>query len=59
MNDLTLDELRMLESMITDTSDLFKPGEGALFMRIVKAIGEREELESMDFNDCEGGACKL
>ena len=33
--------------------------EGQLLTRIQALHAEKEELESMDFDDCLGGACKL
>jgi len=33
--------------------------EGSLLKVIKGAHAERVELESMDFDDCAGGACKL
>ncbi|SIS45103.1 hypothetical protein [Neptunomonas antarctica] len=60
MNDLTLTELATLLSVFNRAglSDLDKT-EQEMFERIQHAHAERLELESMDFDDCLGGACKL
>ncbi len=60
MNDLTLSELATLLAVFNraGTSSLDK-AEQEMFARISQAHAEREELESMDFDDCLGGACKL
>lgn len=60
MHELTLEELSAL-------LDVFKRAgvaadestEGQLMSRVAQLHQEREELESMDFDDCLGGACKL
>lgn len=60
MNDFTLQELEALLSVFkkagvqTDGSI-----EGELLTRLQEAHEMRAELESMDFDDCLGGACKL
>ena len=66
MNDLTLSELATLLAVFNRAglsakgipADLDK-AEQEMFARITQAHAEREELESMDFDDCLGGACKL
>ncbi len=60
MNDFTLDELNTLIAVfekagISDDAS----AEALMFSRIKTAQAERAELESMDFDDCLGGACKL
>ncbi|WP_299201951.1 hypothetical protein [uncultured Amphritea sp.] len=60
MNDFTLDELNTLIAVfekagVADDSS----AEALMFSRIKTAQAERAELESMDFDDCLGGACKL
>ncbi|MGY8870655.1 MAG: hypothetical protein ACKVJE_09465 [Pseudomonadales bacterium] len=60
MNDLTLTELATLiavfkRAAVTDQDK----EEQEMFERIKLAHAERLELESMDFDDCLGGACKL
>ena len=60
MNDFTLDELNTLVAVfekagIAEDSSV----EAEMFNRIKTAQAERAELESMDFDDCLGGACKL
>ncbi|WP_372833435.1 hypothetical protein [Pontibacterium sp.] len=62
MKDLTLNELEILLAVfaragVEDT--VGDEGEGELLAQIKKAHAERQELESMDFDDCLGGACKL
>lgn len=59
MNDFTLDELNTLMAVFERAGDLKTTQEQELFERIKQAQSEREELESMDFDDCLGGACKL
>lgn len=60
MNDLTTAELGILVDVFdragvaADSS-----AEGTLRKQIEQAHYERLELESMDFDDCAGGACKL
>ena len=60
MNDLTLAELATLIAVFERASvtDQDKD-EQEMFERIKLAHAERLELESMDFDDCLGGACKL
>lgn len=60
MNDLTTAELAVLlevfdrAGVIADTSV-----EGRLREQVEQLHSDRLELESMDFDDCAGGACKL
>ncbi|BBB28445.1 hypothetical protein [Neptunomonas japonica] len=60
MKDLTLTELATLiavfERAVLTEQDKNEQG---MFERIKLAHAERLELESMDFDDCLGGACKL
>ncbi|GGB99803.1 hypothetical protein GCM10011352_27540 [Marinobacterium zhoushanense] len=60
MHELNLDELSALLAVfaragVQDGGDT----EGQLLARIRQLHAEREEMESMDFDDCLGGACKL
>lgn len=60
MNDLTLDELKALLAVFERAAvTLDDSTEGRLLALIQQQHREREELESMDFDDCLGGACKL
>ncbi len=60
MNDLTLDELNILLSVFARAGVEAGAGdEGELLQRLRQAQVEREELDSLDFDDCAGGACKL
>lgn len=60
MNDFTLDELNVLVAVFEKAGAAEGEGlEAELFGRIKAAQAERAELESMDFDDCLGGACKL
>ena len=60
MNDFTTDELGILVSVV-ERAGVAEDGsaEGSLLKVIKGAHAERMELESMDFDDCAGGACKL
>ena len=60
MNDFTTDELGILVSVF-ERAGVAEDGsaEGSLLKVIKGAYSERMELESMDFDDCAGGACKL
>ena len=60
MNDLTTTELGILVEVF-DRAGVAADGtaEGTLRKQIGQAHSERLELESMDFDDCAGGACKL
>ncbi|MDI3323048.1 hypothetical protein QKW35_01550 [Pontibacterium granulatum] len=60
MKDLTLNELETLLAVFKKAGIEPSVGdEGELLTRIEQAHAERQELESMDFDDCLGGACKL
>lgn len=60
MNDFTLDELNVLVAVFEKAGIAEDNGsESEMFSRIKSAQAERAELESMDFDDCLGGACKL
>lgn len=60
MNDFTLDELAALLEVFAKAEVTEQQGvAGELLVRLKKAHEERSELESMDFDDCLGGACKL
>lgn len=60
MNDFTLSELATLIAVFNraGSSDL-NDAEQEMLARVTQAHAERQELESMDFDDCLGGACKL
>jgi hypothetical protein len=61
MNDLTIAELRTILGWFKsyeDSEGTYQEDDdvaGAL----KKTLAEKEELESMDLDDCAGGACKL
>ena len=61
MNDFTLEELaaflKVFEAAGVDSNA--ETVEASLYARLQQAHSERAELESMDFDDCVGGACKL
>lgn len=60
MNDFTLQELETLLSVFAKAGVEESAGsEGEMLTFIRQAHSERQELESMDFDDCLGGACKL
>lgn len=60
MKDLTLNELEILLAVFARAGVEDTAGdEGELLAQVKKAHAERQELESMDFDDCLGGACKL
>lgn len=60
MNDLTLAELATLMAVFERAAVREQDkDEQEMFERIKLAHAERLELESMDFDDCLGGACKL
>lgn len=60
MNDLTTEELATLVGVF-DRAGVLLDGseEGRLFTQVKSLHEERVELESLDFDDCVGGACKL
>ena len=60
MHDLKLEELAVLLTVF-ERANIQEDGsaEGEMLARIRQLHAEREELESMDFDDCLGGACKL
>jgi len=59
--ELSKNDLGMLISWFHDAAALERSTsvESELYKRILAAHAELEELESMDFDDCAGGACKL
>jgi len=59
MHELTLEELSALLNVFNRAGDGQDAIEQDLLARIKTAHAERSELESMDFDDCLGGACKL
>lgn len=60
MNDLTLDELRIMCGVFARLEEItgLDTPEQEINNRLLEARDEREELESMDFNDC-GDSCKI
>jgi hypothetical protein len=62
MKDLTIDELKTILGwfeVFAEHDDLFLEGDRQLAKDLEKTLAEKEELESMDLDDCAGGACKL
>lgn len=60
MHELNLEELSALLSVFTRAGvEEGSDTEGQLLTRIRALHAEKEELDSMDFDDCLGGACKL
>lgn len=60
MNDLTTEELATLLGVFGRAGVLLDGSEeGRLFAQVKSLHEERVELESLDFDDCAGGACKL
>ena len=61
MNELTIEELDILVSAMEflEIQMGFKDNEKELFGRMEEKLAERQELEAMDFNTCDGGACTL
>ncbi|MGY0588406.1 MAG: hypothetical protein ACW7DY_22200 [Paraglaciecola chathamensis] len=60
MNEFNLDELNLLLSVFEKAGISTDQGaEGEMLQRLKTAQETRQELDSMDFDDCLGGACKL
>ena len=59
MHELTLDELTALLNVFDRAGVGQDAVETYLLNRLKAAHAERSELESLDFDDCLGGACKL
>jgi hypothetical protein len=60
MNEFTLDELNLLLSVFEKAGITVESGtEGEMLQRLKTAQENRQELDSMEFDDCLGGACKL
>ena len=59
MHELTLDELTALLNVFNRAGDTQDAFESDLLTRLKEHHAEKEELASMDFDDCLGGACKL
>lgn len=60
MNDLTTQELELLVSVFKRANVVEDDSAEGLLLRLINTThSERLELESMDFDDCAGGACKL
>ncbi len=59
MHELTLEELTALLNVFNRAGASQDAVEADLLSRIKMQHAEKEELASMDFDDCLGGACKL
>lgn len=59
MHELTLEELTALLNVFNRAGASQDAVEADLLSRIKTQHVEKEELASMDFDDCLGGACKL
>lgn len=59
MHELTLEELSALLNVFDRAGASQGAVEADLLSRIKTQHAEKEELASMDFDDCLGGACKL
>ena len=60
MNEFTLDELQTLLNVFEKAGvESLTADEMAMLNDIKLAHQNRQELESMDLDDCLGGACKL
>ncbi len=60
MNEFTLEELNLLLSVFEKAGvSASDSEEGEMLKRLQAAQENRQELESMEFDDCLGGACKL
>jgi hypothetical protein len=59
MHELTLEELSALLNVFDRAGASQDAVEADLLSRIKTQHAEKEELASMDFDDCLGGACKL
>lgn len=59
MHELTLEELTALLNVFARAGAYQDAIEADLLSRIKTQHAEKEELASMDFDDCLGGACKL
>ncbi|MGE4415812.1 MAG: hypothetical protein AB7D26_01040 [Marinobacterium sp.] len=59
MHELTLEELTALLNVFNRAGASQDTVETDLLSRIKTQHAEKEELASMDFDDCLGGACKL
>lgn len=59
MHELTLEELTALLNVFERAGQTVNDVEADLLSRIKAQHAEKEELASMDFDDCLGGACKL
>lgn len=59
MHELTLEELSALLNVFNRAGASQDAVEADLLSRIKTQHAEKEELASMDFDDCLGGACKL
>lgn len=59
MHELTLEELTALLNVFNRAGASQDAVEADLLSRIKTQHAEKEELASIDFDDCLGGACKL
>lgn len=61
MNDLTIAELKTILGWFqcyVENDGTYQQDDD-LADALKKVLAEKEELESMDLDECEGGACKL
>lgn len=60
VNDFNLEELELLNKVFDRAAiGVDETAAKALQQRIFEALEQRRELESLDFDDCLGGGCKL
>jgi len=60
MNEFTLEELNLLLSVFEKAGvSASDSEEGEMLKRLQAAQENRQELDSMEFDDCLGGACNL
>jgi len=60
VNDFNLEELELLNSVFERAAiGADETSAQALHQRVTQALEQRRELESLDFDDCLGGGCKL
>jgi hypothetical protein len=61
MNDLTIQELADIKAAFEclENRQGLSESQGSLYADAVRIHDEKVDLASMDFDECEGGACKL
>ena len=60
MNEFTLEELNLMISVFDKAGiEENSSQEDEMLTRLKAAQESRQEIESMEFDDCLGGACKL